>query len=135
MSKPPSKNASDREQEGAPRIRSRRFTVPEKLRLLAEVDRCENTEQVERVLRREGLPGSRLRLWRKQLASNAAPADKATRLSRDERKRVILRLQREKAALERELVAARELLARDRPHPSPPDNEQPEADSKRRRCG
>ena len=135
MSKPQPRNASDREHHSAPRGRRRRFTLPDKLRILAEVDQCESSEQVERLLCREGLPGSRLGLWRKQLASNAAPIDKPVRLSRDDRKRAIVRLEREKAALERELVAARELLAHDRSHGSPPANEQVEADPKRRHCG
>jgi hypothetical protein len=135
VSKPPPKNAPHRDQDSTPRSRRRRFTLLDKLRLLAEADQCESAEQVERLLCREGLPGSRLGLWRKQLASHAAPVEKPVRLSRDDRKRAIVRLEREKAALQRELVAARELLAHDRSQNRPPANQQLAADPKRRHCG
>jgi hypothetical protein len=136
MSKPPSKSTSD--VAGAPaeaqRSRRRHFTRADKQRLLCEVDGCDSPEQVERILLREGLPGSRLGMWRKQLAALAKASAKVPRLSREDRKRAITKLEREKAELQRELITARDLLARRKAEAEEPANEQRDSDAKRQ-CG
>ena len=136
MSKPPFKSTSDAAGPAveAGRPRRRHFTRADKQRLLCEVDRCDSPEQVERILSREGLPGSRLGMWRKQLAAFAKAEVKAPRLSREDRKRAITKLEREKAELQRELVVARELLARRKADAEVPANEQSD-DDRELQCG
>ena len=135
MKKPASKSTSDA--AGSPaqagRTRRRHFTRADKQRLLCEVDRCDSPEQVERILQREGLPGSRLGMWRKQLAAYVKGSAKVPRLTREDRKRAITKLEREKAELQRELVVARDLLARRKADAEAPANEQ--RDDPKLQCG
>ncbi len=92
----------------------RRRSTEEKLRILAEADRCEGRGEVSALLRREGIYSSHLFTWRKQLKSGGraalegkAPGRKPTR---DDRDRLIEKLEREKAQLARKLLIAEKLV-------------------------
>jgi transposase-like protein len=92
----------------------RRRSTQEKLRILAEADRCEGRGGVSALLRREGIYSSHLTTWRKQLRSGGeialqakAPGRKPTR---DERDRMIEKLEREKAQLAKTLLIAEKVI-------------------------
>lgn len=92
----------------------RRRSTAEKLRILAEADRCEGRGEVSALLRREGIYSSHLTTWRKQLRSGGEAAlegkTPGRKPTRDERNRAIEKLEREKAKLERELLIARKVI-------------------------
>jgi transposase len=92
----------------------RRRSTEEKLRILAEADRCEGRGEVSALLRREGIYSSHLTTWRKQVRSGgeAALAAKAPgrKPTRDERDRLIERLEREKVQLAKKLLIAEKLV-------------------------
>jgi len=92
----------------------RRRSTEEKLRILAEADRCEGRGDVSALLRREGIYSSHLTTWRKQLRNGGeaaleakAPGRKPTR---DERDRLIEKLEREKAQLAKKLLIAEKVI-------------------------
>jgi transposase len=92
----------------------RRRPTAEKLRILAEADRCEGRGEVSALLRREGIYSSHLTTWRKQLRNGGeaaleakAPGRKPTR---DDRDRLIEKLEREKAQLAKKLLIAEKLV-------------------------
>lgn len=92
----------------------RRRSTQEKLRILAEADRCEGRGTISALLRREGLYSSHLTTWRKQLRSGGetalqakAPGRKPTR---DDRDRMIEKLEREKAQLAKRLLIAEKVI-------------------------
>lgn len=96
------------------RRRRRSFSTEEKLRILADADRCAGRGEVAALMRREGIYSSLLSDWRKQLRTRGeaglvakTPGRKPTRNARD---RQIERLEREKAKLEKELLVARKLI-------------------------
>jgi transposase-like protein len=96
------------------RRQRRRFSRDEKVRILAEADRCTGRGDMAALLRREGLYSSHLTMWRQQLRAHGeagleakTPGRKPTR---DERDRQVERLERQKARLEHELLVARKLL-------------------------
>lgn len=95
------------------RQRVRRSTQ-EKLRILAEADRCEGRGAVSALLRREGIYSSHLTTWRKQLRNGGAAALQAKapgrKPTRDDRDRMIEKLEREKAKLEKRLLIAEKLV-------------------------
>ena len=92
----------------------RRFSRDEKLRILAEADRCQARGEVAALLRKEGLYSSHLTMWRQQLRAhgeaglNAKPVGRKP--VRDERDRKVEQLERDKAKLERELALARKVI-------------------------
>jgi transposase len=92
----------------------RTFTPAEKLRIVREADACTERGQVEALLRREGVYSSHLAAWRKALRlygetglAERVPGRKTTRDDRDER---IVRLERDKARLEKELTVAKKVI-------------------------
>lgn len=96
------------------RRRRRNFSTEEKLRILAEADRCTGRGEVGALMRREGIYSSLLSDWRKQLRAHGeaglaakTPGRKPTRDARD---RQLEKLEREKAKLEKELLVARKLI-------------------------
>lgn len=92
----------------------RRRSTQEKLRILAEADRCEGRGAISALLRREGIYSSHLTTWRKQLRSGgqAALAAKAPgrKPTRDDRDRMIEKLEREKAQLAKKLLIAEKVI-------------------------
>jgi transposase-like protein len=92
----------------------RRFSREEKLRILAEIDRCKDRGEVGALLRKEGLYSSHLSMWRQQLRAHgeagldAKPSGRKP--VRDDRDRKLEQLEREKAKLERELALARKVV-------------------------
>ena len=92
----------------------RRFTRDEKLRILAEADRCSGRGEVTALLRREGLYSSHLTTWRQQVRAHGESGLGAKvagrKPTRDERDKKLEQLEREKAKLERELRIARKLI-------------------------
>jgi transposase len=95
------------------RQRLRRSTQ-DKLRILSEADRCEGRGAISALLRREGIYSSHLTTWRKQLRSGGETALQAKtpgrKPTRDDRDRVIEKLEREKAKLEKRLLIAEKLV-------------------------
>ena len=114
MPKPLTPNATEVVADPAhDRRQRRRFSMEEKLRILAAIDACAHGE-VAAVLRKEGVYSSQVGDWRKQLRAHGeaglvakTPGPKP---SRDERDRHIDALERDKAKLERELLVARKLI-------------------------
>ena len=92
----------------------RRRSTQEKLRILAEADRCEGRGAIAALLRREGIYSSHLTTWRKQLRSGGEAALQAKapgrKPIRDERDRMIEKLEREKAQLAKKLLIAEKLV-------------------------
>lgn len=92
----------------------RRRSTQEKLRILAEADRCEGRGAISALLRREGIYSSHLTTWRKQLRSGGAAALEAKapgrKPTRDERDRMIEKLEREKAQLAKKLLIAEKVI-------------------------
>ena len=60
--------------EVAPRAKRRQFTAKYKLRILVEVDRCQDPGQIGALLRREGLYSSHLSRWRQLRAEGQLQA-------------------------------------------------------------
>jgi transposase len=115
MPKPSTPNATEVVADPAnDRRQRRRFSTEEKLRILAEADRCTARGEVSTLLRREGIYSSHLTEWRKQLRAHGeaglAPKTPGPKPTRDERDRHIETLEREKAKLEHELLIARKLI-------------------------
>jgi transposase len=92
----------------------RRFSREEKLRILAEADRCKGRGEVTALLRRESLYSSHLTMWRQQLRAHGEAGLDAKQVGRkpvrDERDRKLEQLERDKAKLERELSLARKVI-------------------------
>jgi transposase-like protein len=70
-----SQNFSDKVNEGMPntevvaKAKRRQFSVPEKQRILREVDACQGSGEIGALLRREGIYSSYLTTWRRQRES------------------------------------------------------------------
>lgn len=96
------------------RRRRRNFSTEEKLRILAEADRCTGRGEVGALMRREGIYSSLLSDWRKQLRAHGeaglAAKTPGRKPGRDARDRQLEKLEREKAKLEQELRVARALI-------------------------
>jgi transposase-like protein len=92
----------------------RRFSREEKLRILAEADRCKDRGEVGALLRKEGLYSSHLSMWRQQLRAHGEAGLDAKPVGRkpvrDDRDRKLEQLERDKAKLERELALARKVI-------------------------
>jgi len=89
----------------------RQFTVADKLRILAETDRCE-AGQIGAVLRREGLYSSHLTKWRRQRAEGQLSGRTNSRRGRkaDPQAAELAALRREKERLQAELDQARLII-------------------------
>ena len=113
--KPPTTETNEviADQDNDRRLR-RDFSTEEKLRILAEADRCTGRGELAALLRREGLYSSQLSTWRKILRSEGetglARKTAGRKPMRDERDATIDKLERDKAKLEHELLVARKLL-------------------------
>jgi transposase-like protein len=92
----------------------RRFSREEKLRILAEADRCKDRGEVGALLRKEGLYSSHLSMWRQQLRAHGQAGLDGKQSGRkpvhDDRDRKLAQLERDKAKLERELALARKVI-------------------------
>jgi transposase len=114
MPKPPSSPTEVVADPANDRRHRRRFSREEKLRILAEVDRCEGRGEVAALLRKEGLYSSHLTMWRQQLRTHGETGLDAKPVGRkpvrDERDRKVEQLERDKAKLERELALARKVI-------------------------
>jgi len=96
------------------RRQRRRFSREEKIRILAEADRCTARGALTALLRREGLYSSHLTMWRQQLKAHGESGLEPRRAGRpaksDKRDREIARLERRAAQLEKKLRIAHKLL-------------------------
>jgi len=96
------------------RRQRRRFTAEEKARILKEADACERGE-LAALLRREGIYSSHLTNWRAQLKQKGLDGLKASKpgpkLTRDDKDRVIEKLQKQNARLEKELRISKALIS------------------------
>jgi transposase-like protein len=96
------------------RRQRRRFSAEDKARILAEADACEGRGQLGELLRREGIYSSHLTHWRQQLKREGLSGLTAKRpgpkSSMDEKDRVIERVQKENAMLQKELSIAKALI-------------------------
>lgn len=96
------------------RRQRRRFSAEDKARILAEADACAGRGQLGELLRREGIYSSHLTHWRQQLKreglSGLAAKRPGPKSSTDEKDRVIERVQKENAMLQKELNIAKALI-------------------------
>jgi len=100
--------------EATPRRGRRRFTAAEKARILEEADACMGDGDIGELLRREGIYSSHLNRWRAEREQRGveglAPRTPGRKPSKDEKDRLIEKLQRENAKLERENRIQQSLL-------------------------
>lgn len=91
----------------------RHFSAEDKARIVAEADACSRGELGE-LLRREGIYSSHLSNWRTQLKQRGVEGLEARKPgrkpSKDAKDRLIEKLEKEKAALEKELRISRGLI-------------------------
>ena len=100
----------------APPSKGRRaFTAAYKLSIVEQANACTEPGQIEALLRREGLYGSHLSKWRKQLRLRGSEGLAATRPgrkpTRDANAERIAELEAKATRLEKKLAVATELLA------------------------
>jgi transposase-like protein len=92
----------------------RGIPTEDKLRILAEANRCTGRGELAAMLRREGVYSSQLSTWRKKFRSTGeaglARKTAGRKPTRDERDATIEKLEREKAKLEHDLLVARKLV-------------------------
>lgn len=92
----------------------RRFSAEQKARIVAEADACTERGQLGELLRREGIYGSHLNNWRTQLKREGivglAPKRPGPKPKHDDKDKVIERLQKQNAKLERELRISKALI-------------------------
>ena len=88
------------------RRQRRRFSGEDKVRILAEADACTGRGEIGELLRREGIYSSHLTRWRaarnKQGAAGLASKQPGRKPNKDAKDRIIAKLKRENAKLERE---------------------------------
>ena len=103
MPKPRSKKTEVVAAAANDRRQRRRFSAEEKVRILAEADACTGRGEIGELLRREGIYSSHLTRWRaardKHGAAGLAPGRKP---GQDAKDRLIAKLKRDNAKLERE---------------------------------
>jgi len=90
----------------------RRFTAEYKLRILAEVDQCQEAGAIGALLRREGLYSSHLTSWRRQRAADQLQGLRPKKRGRkpDPQAAELARLQRENARLKARLEQAETII-------------------------
>lgn len=96
------------------RRQRRAFTAEDKERILKEAAACNERGELAALLRREGIYSSHLTAWRAQMhregVSGLAPKKPGPPPARDDKDRIIEKLLREKARLEKENRIQRSLL-------------------------
>lgn len=113
-------NSNETSESAEARPRRRRFSRKQKLAIIAEADRCSGVAELAALLEREGVFSSHLTVWRKQLSKQAlkqskngdgpvrpSPARRPTLAQRDP---VIEQLEQENQMLQRELLAANNVI-------------------------
>jgi transposase-like protein len=93
----------------------RKFTAKYKLRILEEVDKCNQPGQIGALLRREGLYSSSLTLWRKQRAQGLLDALSPQKRGRKAKPRnplatKVARLERDNERLKKKLKQAETII-------------------------
>lgn len=92
----------------------RRFSAAYKVRVVSEADACTEPGEIAALLRREGLYGSHLSNWRREMRREALAGLNAKKRGRKPKKtaeqRRIEELEKRNAALEKELYIANALL-------------------------
>ena len=102
--------ASLTDPEVVPMARRRRFSQAYKLRILAEVARCQHGE-VGPLLRREGLYSSMLSKWRQQQAAGKLDQSSGSQEQEvEDQAKELRRLQRENARLQAQLAKAEAII-------------------------
>lgn len=113
------KSKTDPETEVVPtrqndRRQRRRFSAEEKARILAEADACTERGQLGELMHREGIYSSHLTNWRAQLEREGHAGLSAKRPgpkpSKDDKDRIIERLNKQNAKLEKELRISKALI-------------------------
>ena len=96
--------------EVVPMARRRQFSLAYKLRILAEVERCQHGE-VGALLRREGLYSSMLSKWRQQKAAGKlGQSSRSQEQKAEDQAKELRRLQRETARLQAQLAKAEAII-------------------------
>jgi transposase-like protein len=96
--------------EVVPMARRRQFSLAYKLRILAEVERCQRGE-VGALLRREGLYSSMLSKWRQQKAAGKLDQPNVSQEQKaEDQAKELRRLQRENAQLQAQLAKAEAII-------------------------
>jgi len=110
--RPTGRPQSDPDPTGRPQ--RRRFSAADKARLLAEAGACTERGQIAELLRRERIYSSHLNNWRAQFEreglAGLAPRRRGPQPQHDEKDRVIERLNRQNAKLEKELRISKALI-------------------------
>lgn len=92
----------------------RRFSAADKARIIKEADRCTERGQLAALLRREAIYSAQLRQWRSQLEAGGQAGLEAQKpgrkSSRDDKDRVIEKLEKRAARLEKKLDLAHKLI-------------------------
>lgn len=92
----------------------RQFSAAYRLRILEEADRCTESGEIGRLLRREGLYTSHLSAWRKARREGTlqglAPRKRGARSTRDPRDAKVRALEAKVVRLEKELEKAHTIL-------------------------
>ena len=106
MPKPRSKKTEVVAAAANDRRQRRRFSAEEKVRILAEADACTGRGEIGELLRREGIYSSHLTRWRaareRHGAAGLAPERPGRKPGQDAKDRLIAKLKRDNAKLERE---------------------------------
>ena len=98
--------------EVVPQAKRRTFSTAYKLRILEEVDRCDQRGQIGALLRREGLYSSHLTTWRRQRAVGQFSGLSPKRgRKKDERAAEIAALRRENERLQSQLNQAELIIS------------------------
>jgi len=96
------------------RRQRRRFSAEDKARILAEADACAERGQLGELLRREGIYSTHLTNWRAQLKREGVVGlvakRRGPRPKRDDKDRVIEKLEKQNARLEKELRISKALI-------------------------
>ena len=98
--------------EVVPQAKRRRFTAEYKLRILEEVDQCQEAGAIGALLRREGLYSSYLTSWRRQRAADQLQGLRPKKRGRkpDPQAVELARLQRENERLKARLEQAETII-------------------------
>jgi transposase len=99
--------------EVVPRAKRRQFSATYKLRILQEVDECNQPGQIGALLRREGLYSSQLTDWRRERAAGQLQGLTSQKRGRprDEQATELARLRQENAQLQAQLAQAELIMA------------------------
>ncbi len=96
------------------RRQRRRFSPEEKARILREADRCTERGQLGALLRREGIYSSHLTVWRAMVSregmAGLAGKKPGRKPGKDDKDRLIEKLQKRTAKLEKELRISQKVI-------------------------